>query len=146
MKSNVVDSILECCTTVYVLFSISFNFTDGELKQLKTDLKKSHKKAYADSSRRNLRIQMESFMLFCTYFGCSFMPVSTETLQLYAQFLSRSFKSVDSIKNYISGVKSMYLLLGHSEDHINNYLLNLSLKLHSHRLSVLTTFYFFVLK
>lgn len=32
------------------------------------------------------------------------MPVSTETLQLFAQFLSRSFRSVESIRNYISGV------------------------------------------
>jgi len=38
-----------------------------------------------------------------------FLPVSTATLQLYGQFLSRSFKSIDSIKNYVSGVKTMHL-------------------------------------
>lgn len=56
------------------------------------------------------------------------MPVSTETLQLYAQFLSRTFSSVDSIKNYISGVRTMHLLLGINIDHINSFLVNLSLK------------------
>ena len=54
--------------------------------------------------------------------------MSTEILQLYAQFLSRTFKSVESIRNYISGVKTMHHLLGYSVDHINSYLLNLSFK------------------
>lgn len=43
-------------------------------------------------------------------------------------FLSRSFKSVQSIKNYISGVKTLHMCLGYNIDLINTYLLNLSLK------------------
>ena len=56
------------------------------------------------------------------------MPASTETLSLYTQFLSRSFQSTHSIKNYVSGVKSMHYLLGYSVDHINEFLINLGLK------------------
>ncbi len=55
------------------------------------------------------------------------MPVSTDTLSLYAQFLSRSFTSTDSIRNYVSGVRTMHLLLG-VDLKINDFLLNLSLK------------------
>ncbi|XP_053398842.1 uncharacterized protein LOC123556597 isoform X2 [Mercenaria mercenaria] len=66
--------------------------------------------------------------MFCLYFKLCFLPVSTITLQLYAQFLSRSFRSVDSIKNYISGIKTMHQMLGCETDYINNFLLNLSLK------------------
>jgi hypothetical protein len=33
-------------------------------------------------------------------------------LCLYGEFLSRSFKSVNSIQNYISGVKTLHLLAG----------------------------------
>ena len=51
-----------------------------------------------------------------------FLPTSTETLQLYAQFLSRSFKSVQSIRNYISGVKTIHLLLGFPIEHINKFI------------------------
>ena len=40
------------------------------------------------------------------------MPVSPLTLRLYAEFLSRSFNSVDSIKNYVAGVKNLHALLG----------------------------------
>ena len=49
-------------------------------------------------------------------------------MSLYAQFLSRSFKSTQSIKNYLSGVKTMHLLLGYTTDHINEFLINLGLK------------------
>ena len=58
----------------------------------------------------------------------STLPASTETLSLYAQFLSRTFKSCSSIKNYISGVKTMHHLLGYSVDHINDFLINLGIK------------------
>ena len=54
--------------------------------------------------------------------------MNTETLSLYAQFLSRSFKSVQSIKNYLSGVKTMHYLLGYSTSQINEFLVNLSLR------------------
>ena len=67
-------------------------------------------------------------MLFCFYFKLTYLPVDTETLSLYAQFLSRSFKSVQSIKNYLSGVKTMHYLLGYSTAQINDFLLNLSLR------------------
>lgn len=88
----------------------------------------STKAAYAEGSRRNLKVQWESFLLFCTYFNFISLPTTTETLQLFSQFLSRTFKSTDSIKNYINGVKTMHLLLGFQVDHINKFILNLSIK------------------
>ena len=66
----------------------------------------SNKAAYADGTRRNLRVQWESYLLFCFYFELVTLPASTRNLQLFAQFLSRTFKSVDSIKNYLNGVRS----------------------------------------
>ena len=98
------------------------------LFKLKDDLKTSRKKAYAEGKSKNLRIQWESYLLFCFYFRISSLPASTETLSLYVQFLSRTFKSSNSIKNYISGVKSMHYLLGYSLDHINEFLINLGIK------------------
>ena len=88
----------------------------------------SNKAAYADGTRRNLRVQWESYLLFCFYFDFITLPASTRNLQLFAQFLSRTFKSIDSIKNYLNGVKSMHLLLGYPIDQINKFILNLSLK------------------
>ena len=96
--------------------------------KLRTDLNKSNKAAYAEGTRRNFRVQWESYLLFCAYFNFVSLPTTTETLQLYAQFLSWTFKSTDSIRNYINGDKSMHLLLGYSVEHINRFILGLSLK------------------
>lgn len=103
-------------------------FSDGQLNKLKKDLDQSNKAAYAEGTRRNLIVQWESYLLFCTYFNFISLPTNTNTLQLFAQFLSRTMKSTDSIKNYINGVKSMHLLLGYPIDNINKFILNLSLK------------------
>ena len=96
---------------------------------LKRDLSTSRKNAYAEGTAKNLRIQWESFLLFCFHFHLCYLPADTETLCLYSQFLSRTFKSTSAIKkNYLSGVKTMHLLLGYSVEHINDFLLNLGIK------------------
>lgn len=95
---------------------------------LKKDLYSSRKSAFAEGSTQNLKIQWESYILFCLYFGLQYLPSNTETLSLYVQFLCRTFKSTQSIKNYISGIKTMHLLLGFSTDNINDFLINLSLR------------------
>ncbi len=38
------------------------------------------------------------------------MPAASSTLALYIQFLARSFKTAQSIQNYLSGVKLMHIL------------------------------------
>ena len=68
------------------------------------------------------------FYYFVFILGLVYLPASTETLSLFTQFLSRSFKSTQSIKNYVSGVKSLHYLLGYSVDHINDFLINLGIK------------------
>lgn len=94
--------------------------------------------AYAEGTHKNLKIQWETFLMFCIYFRLPYLPVSTDTLSLYAQFLSRSFTAPQAIRNYLSGVKTLHHLLGHSTEHINNFLVNLSLRgierLHPHQI------------
>ena len=47
--------------------------------------------------------------MFCIYLEFVPIPTSVQILTPYAQFLSRSFKSVDSIRNYISAIKLLHL-------------------------------------
>jgi hypothetical protein len=47
---------------------IVYMFSENHLEVLRLDLKKSNKRAYAVGSRRNLRVQWESFILFCLFF------------------------------------------------------------------------------
>jgi len=47
--------------------------------------------------------------MFCLYFTLLPVPATVNVLSLYTQFLSRSFKSVTSVKNYINGVRILHL-------------------------------------
>lgn len=91
---------------------LSFFILDVQLVQLKKDTELCKKSAFAEGTYKNLKVQFTSYLLFCTYFNIKPFPCSENTLCLYGSFLSRSFKSVQSIQNYISGVKTMHLLLG----------------------------------
>ena len=68
------------------------------------------KKAYAEGTFKNLCTQIETFLIFCEYFKLSSLRVSVKTLCVYAQFLNISFRSVSSINNYLSGVKTLHIL------------------------------------
>jgi hypothetical protein len=86
------------------------NCLSGQLQKLREDLKVSAKAAYAEGTWRNLVVQWRSFLAFCKYFQFEPLPASLETLCLYVQFLSRSFKSIKAIKKYVSGVKLMHVM------------------------------------
>ena len=88
----------------------------------------STKSAFASGTHANLIVQWEAFILFCLYFDLTFLPVSPLTLRLYAQFLSRSFKSVESIKNYLAGVKTLHALLGFDTSQFTDFTLNLTFR------------------
>ena len=93
---------------------ISYMFiliSERDLELSKRDLKKTKRAAVADGTNKNLKLQWKSFVLFCIHFNQTPIPCNSETIALYAQFLSRSFKVTDSVKNYISGVRTMHILL-----------------------------------
>ena len=69
------------------------------------------KAAFAEGTSKNLRVQWRAYFLFCEFYGLKPIPTTTETLCLYGQFLGRSFRSVESVKNYISGIKSLHYIL-----------------------------------
>jgi hypothetical protein len=87
-----------------------FAFPVEHLSRLKGDTSHSRQHAYAEGTRKNVAIQWRAFFLFCSYFELVALPVSLDTICMYAQFLSRSFKSVQSIQNYVNGVKLLHLL------------------------------------
>ena len=84
--------------------------------------------AYADSTFKNLHIQWETFLMFCYYYKLEPLPVDVETLCLYGQFLNRSFRSTQSIKNYLSGVKTLHTLLDMEYPTSDQFQLKLLLK------------------
>ena len=55
--------------------------------------------------------QWVKFLVFCITYAQIAIPTSEQTLAWYAQFLSYKFKSHASVVNYLSGVKTLHLLL-----------------------------------
>jgi hypothetical protein len=95
------------------------------MKQLERDVRKTKKAAFATGTKCNLLTQWKAFLYFCLYFCLVPVPASVETVQLYIQFLSREFASVQSIKNYVNGVKLLHLYKAEVFPHIGSFNLNL---------------------
>ncbi|XP_033737479.1 uncharacterized protein LOC117325409 [Pecten maximus] len=84
--------------------------------------------AFAEGTSRNLDIQWQAFFLFCEAFQREPLPVNTQTICLYIQFLSRSMKSPDSIRNYVSGVKTLHILTDTDYSQVRQFEVNLALR------------------
>ncbi len=82
-----------------------------QLAALQQELKYSQGQCWAEGTRKNLINQWNTFLTFCTYFGLVALPAKINTVCLYAQCLARSFESVDSIRNYISTIRMIHVLL-----------------------------------
>ena len=80
-------------------------------------MRQSERRAYVSGTWSNLKTQVRAFFMFCTHFDITAVPASSDTVMLFAQFLSRSFSSPQSIKNYLNGVKFIHILLGHEFVH-----------------------------
>lgn len=98
------------------------------MSELRTDTKQSIKEAYSVGTRKNLKTQWKAFLLFCRYFNLIPLPCDVNTVCLFAQFLSRSFNSVESIKNYVYGVKFLHLLLDLEFNHFESFYFKLFMK------------------
>jgi integrase len=99
-----------------------------EWTKLRRQLCTTKKAAYTEGTIRNLKTQWCSFISFCLYFKLCYLPTSVDTLCMYAQYLSKTFKSADSIVNYLGGVRLMHLYAGLPFDLLQNFLVKLLLK------------------
>ena len=72
--------------------------------------------------------QYKAYLLFCTHFLLVAFPASAVNLALFAQFLSRSFKSFASVQNYISGIRTWHTVLGFQPPDISEPVLKLCLQ------------------
>jgi hypothetical protein len=102
--------------------------SDLQIKELEKDVKNSTLSAFAVGTKRNLMTQWRTFLLLCAYFKFVAIPASLKTVCLYIQFLSRSFKSVESIKNYISGICTLHLFLDESFPYFDEFVVKLLFK------------------
>lgn len=64
--------------------------------------------AFAEGTRGNLKSQWKKFSVFCDEVGEVPLPISVEDLTIYAQYLSNSLKSPQSVRNYINGLRVLH--------------------------------------
>ncbi len=75
------------------------------------DAQRSRRNAFAVGTYSNLRTQFRTYLAYCVYFRRTYLPADNLTICGYAQFLSRTLKP-PSVRNYLSGVKMLHILLG----------------------------------
>ena len=83
----------------------------GVWKKLFKQLQKTKQNCYAKSYRANLQTMWKAWFAFGIFFQKRFLPASAFMLSMYAVLLSRTFRSVKAIRNYISAVKTLHVLL-----------------------------------
>ena len=75
------------------------------------DVQVSTRHAFAEGTYSNMRTQFRTYFAFCVYFQRRPLPASSDTICGYVQFLSRALKP-PTIKNYLSGVRTLHTFLG----------------------------------
>ena len=77
--------------------------------------------AWAPSTRKNMVVQQQLYWDFCQYYRLAPLPASFKLLCLFAQFLSRKFKSADTVAGYINGVKWLHVFRGYSTEGFDHF-------------------------
>ena len=68
--------------------------------------------AFQESTKRNMRTQLNAYILFCEYYNLALFLVSKRSFLAYLVFLSRSLSCYRSVINYINILKHINRSLG----------------------------------
>lgn len=91
-------------------------------------MRSSQQSAFARGTLDNLKCQVRAYLLFCKAYNLSPFPASLDTVQCFIQFLSRTFASISSVRNYLSGVKLIHILSALPFPHLDSLEISLLLK------------------
>lgn len=69
--------------------------------------------AYRRNTLRNLRSQALIYHRFCVYYGLQPFPASEWQMVRFARYLGNSVTSVETVKNYISGIRTLHSIAGY---------------------------------
>ena len=107
------------------------------LEEIDQGLRRSQAAAFAEGTLSNLTTQWVKYLNFCLTFNFNPLPADKFTLCRYAQYLSTCLKAHESVLNYISGVKTLHLLLNLPVCAFEHFLVKISLR-GMHRLNTHT--------
>ena len=116
----------QLCHMVISMFS--FCVSEQELRRLKVDCRRSRSAAYAHGTVKNIKVHLRAYALFCLYFRFQLLPASVEAFALFAQLLSRSFKAVSSVKQYLHSVILIHRFYDLPAPSLSHFFLSSTLK------------------
>ena len=99
-----------------------------KLQKLDADLASSTSRGIADSSAKGLKTHINKYVDFCQEYDLYLFSPEVLQFRRYLQHLTKTHNSPDSMRNYISGAKSLYLIMGHQPPEISDYLYRLTLR------------------
>ena len=80
-------------------------------EKLRRQLKETQRAAFAEGTHKNLLTQWKAFLVFCDQYQYQAMPVSTDMICLYAQYLANKLKSPQTVRKYVNGVRVLQVLV-----------------------------------
>ena len=80
-------------------------------QKLEQDLRATQASAYAAGTLRILACQWQAFRCFALKFRMFAWPVPEHTLCLFAQYLAYTFHSAAAVRNYLSRIVKIHVLL-----------------------------------
>ena len=83
-----------------------------ELTRLDLEVAATKGMSIKKSTKKNIITHLGAYQRFCDQFMLQYFPCDNKQLCRFGQYLSRSFKSPDSVGNYISGIRTCHALLG----------------------------------
>ena len=96
------------------------------LAQLDRQVAYSTMHGLAPSSTKNFKTHINTYVRFCQLYRLPMFPADTFQMRRYLQYLAGFHESVDSSKAYISGVRSLHMLLDVEAPDISHYLYGLT--------------------
>ena len=101
----------------YLSHTSDLNFTSNSgpaLTKLDEKVQRFQQNAFADGTKSNIRTQVDAYLLFCRNYGISSLPATGPNRSRYATWLaaSKRAKSVQTVRNYLSAVRTLSKLSG----------------------------------
>ena len=104
-----------------------FYVGDRDFRELLEDVRETKRHAYASGTFSNLKTQFRCYFAFCYYFQRTPLPANSDTICAFVQFLSRTMKP-DTVRNYLSGVRTLHSLMDFSYEFSEDFHLKLVLR------------------
>ena len=99
-----------------------------KLAELDKGLAKSTAHGFAKTTGRSLRTYINSYVSFCQDYGLYLFNGEVLQARRYLQHLSRTHKSIQSMKNYVGGARSLFEIMGFQPPPWEDYLYQLTVQ------------------